>query len=443
MKKRDKRQEEGGSAWLNATCEILKGGVLAGIVTIVSLLVCAILVSMGVLPVSAMEGAVLAVCVLGTLIGGVYAVGRSGGRSLLAGLGVGAVLFLLLLVPFGIEGPTGNRSWISFPFLPFNIQPAELCKIPFIIILAKTMQTNQRKLSAPRSILQLGFQVAFIVLLILVLSKDAGVALVYVFIFLVMAFVGGVKLRWFLAGFAAATVLRGVDYIQVPTTLLAQVDSSVGGKVAIDLNAGKNLAGAFWQPKLVLMDPATLDTLDDKTFSDGMAEVIKYGCIANKGLFNFLLSHPSRGGVMERIEYVLTTCCDLKREVVEADEHDTGRRMLLNFGHTLGHAYERAGHYETWTHGQAVSAGMVAAAKLGIRMGLTPQRGVVEFLTQLLEAFDLPTAIGCSPEDYAAAIGLDKKGSGGDISLIVLDTLGAAHAHKMGKDELLREIAAL
>ena len=114
------------------------------------------------------------------------------------------VLFLLLLVPFGIEGTTGNRSWISFPFLPFNIQPAELCKIPFIIILAKTMQTNQRKLSAPRSILQLGFQVAFIVLLILVLSKDAGVALVYVFIFLVMAFVGGVKLRWFLAGFAAA-----------------------------------------------------------------------------------------------------------------------------------------------------------------------------------------------------------------------------------------------
>lgn len=246
-----------------------------------------------------------------------------------------------------------------------------------------------------------------------------------------------------LAGFAAATVLRGVDYIQIPTTLLAQVDSSVGGKVAIDLNAGKNLAGCFWQPKLVLMDPATLDTLDDKTFSDGMAEVIKYGCIANKGLFNFLLSHPSRAGVMERIGYVLTTCCDLKREVVEADEHDTGRRMLLNFGHTLGHAYERAGHYETWTHGQAVSAGMVAAARLGVGMGLTPQRGVVEFLTQLLEAFGLPTAIGCSPEDYAAAVGLDKKGSGGDISLIVLDTLGAAHAHKMGKDELLREIAAL
>ena len=246
-----------------------------------------------------------------------------------------------------------------------------------------------------------------------------------------------------LAGFAAATVLRGVDYIQIPTTLLAQVDSSVGGKVAVDLDHGKNLAGCFWQPRLVLMDPETLNTLDDKTFSDGMAEVIKYGCIANKGLFNFLLSHPSRGGVMERIDYVLTLCCDLKREVVEADEHDTGRRMLLNFGHTLGHAYERAGHYERWTHGQAVSAGMVAAVRLGIRMGATPARGVEEFLTGLCEAFGLPTAIDCTMEDYAAAIGLDKKGSGGEISLILLDTLGAAHAHKMGKDELLREIAAL
>lgn len=105
-----------------------------------------------------------------------------------------------------------------------------------------------------------------------------------------------------LAGFAAATVLRGVDYVQIPTTLLAQVDSSVGGKVAIDLAAGKNLAGAFWQPKLVLMDPETLNTLSDAVFSDGMGEVIKYGCIANKGLFNFLLAHPSRREVMEHIE---------------------------------------------------------------------------------------------------------------------------------------------
>jgi len=246
-----------------------------------------------------------------------------------------------------------------------------------------------------------------------------------------------------LAGFAAATVLRGVDYVQIPTTLLAQVDSSVGGKVAIDLTAGKNLAGAFWQPKLVLMDPETLNTLSDAVFSDGMGEVIKYGCIANKGLFNFLLAHPSRREVMEHIEYVLTLCCDLKREVVVEDERDTGRRMLLNFGHTLGHAYELAGNYETWTHGQAVAAGMVAAARIGVHMGVTPAKGVVEFLTRLCEAFGLPTTIDCAMADYAAAIGRDKKGSGEDISFILLDTLGAAHAHKMSREALLKEIEAL
>ena len=246
-----------------------------------------------------------------------------------------------------------------------------------------------------------------------------------------------------LAGFAAATLLRGVDFIQIPTTLLAQVDSSVGGKVAIDLAAGKNLAGVFWQPKLVLMDPETLNTLSDAVFSDGMGEVIKYGCIANKGLFNFLLAHPSRREVMEHIEYILTLCCDLKREVVVEDERDTGRRMLLNFGHTLGHAYELAGNYETWTHGQAVAAGMVAAARIGVHMGVTPAKGVVEFLTRLCEAFGLPTAIDCTMADYAAAIGRDKKGSGEDISFILLDTLGAAHAHKMSREALLKEIEAL
>jgi len=141
-----------------------------------------------------------------------------------------------------------------------------------------------------------------------------------------------------LAGFAAATVLRGVDFVQIPTTLLAQVDSSVGGKVAIDLKAGKNLAGAFWQPRLVLMDPNVLDTLDDKTFADGMAEVIKYGCIMDEAFFAFLEEHASRKAVMEEIEQVLYTCCNLKRQVVQEDERDTGRRMILNFGHTLGHA---------------------------------------------------------------------------------------------------------
>ena len=135
-----------------------------------------------------------------------------------------------------------------------------------------------------------------------------------------------------LAGFAAATILRGVDFVQLPTTLLAQVDSSVGGKVAVDLNHGKNLAGAFWQPKLVLMDPEVLDTLHDKTFSDGMAEVVKYGCIADRGFFDFLAARPDRQKLMADIEYILYTCCDIKRGVVVEDERDTGVRMILNFG---------------------------------------------------------------------------------------------------------------
>ncbi len=242
-----------------------------------------------------------------------------------------------------------------------------------------------------------------------------------------------------LAGFAAATILRGVDFIQIPTTLLAQVDSSVGGKVAIDLAAGKNLAGCFWQPKVVLMDPETLNTLDDKTFSDGMAEVVKYGCIADREFFDFLCVHPSRAELMANIEHILYTCCNIKRSVVEKDELDTGKRMILNFGHTLGHAYELAGNYETWTHGQAVAAGMCAAAKLGVGLGVTPA-GLPERVEALLKALALPTHIDCDAETYAAAIGRDKKGTGGDISVILLEEMGRAVVKKMPKAELLEEL---
>ncbi len=239
-----------------------------------------------------------------------------------------------------------------------------------------------------------------------------------------------------LAGFAAATMLRGVDFIQIPTTLLAQVDSSVGGKVAIDLPSGKNLAGCFYQPKGVLMDPETLSTLPDETFADGMAEVIKYGAIFDANFFRFLAQRPSRDAVMADIEKVLYTCCDHKRRVVLADERDTGERMLLNFGHTLGHAYEKAGNYERWTHGQAVAAGMVAAAGLGVRLGMTPAE-VPDQIAGLCAAFGLPTAIDCTMDDYSAAIGLDKKSAGGDIHLIVLESLGRAVARKMPKAELM------
>ena len=239
-----------------------------------------------------------------------------------------------------------------------------------------------------------------------------------------------------LAGFAAATVLRGVDFVQLPTTLLSQVDSSVGGKVAVDLRAGKNLAGAFWQPRLVLMDPGALDTLPDAVFADGMAEVVKYGCIRDAAFFRFLAQRPRRGALMGDIEHILYTCCNIKRSVVEQDERDTGARMLLNFGHTLGHAYELAGRYETWTHGQAVAAGMVLAARLGVRLGVTPAEAP-EQLAAVLSALCLPTRIDCTAGDYAAAIGRDKKGAGEDISVILLEELGRAVPHRMPKAELL------
>ena len=245
-----------------------------------------------------------------------------------------------------------------------------------------------------------------------------------------------------LAGFAAATILRGVDFVQIPTTLLAQVDSSVGGKVAIDLQHGKNLAGAFWQPRLVLMDPDVLDTLPLTTFMEGMAEVVKYGCILDRDFFDFLAARPDRARLMADMERILYTCCDLKRRVVVEDERDTGTRMLLNFGHTLGHAYELAGHYTEWTHGEAVAAGMVTAARLGVRLGLTPADvpGQVE---AALASLGLPTAIPCSLEEYAAAVGLDKKGAGAHIALIVLEELGRAAIHRMPKEELMEELKAL
>ena len=239
-----------------------------------------------------------------------------------------------------------------------------------------------------------------------------------------------------LAGFAAATILRGVDFVQIPTTLLAQVDSSVGGKVAIDLEHGKNLAGAFWQPRLVLMDPDVLDSLPDAVFADSMAEVIKYGCIADEAFLRFLEGHASRPQIMGEIESVLYTCCEIKRTVVEQDERDTGARMVLNFGHTLGHAYELAGHYQLWTHGQAVAAGMVREGELGVGLGLTPPN-LAARIAELVQAFGLPRTIPCSMEEYTAAIGLDKKGAGDRITLILLDRPGHAMLYPMKKQALL------
>ena len=245
-----------------------------------------------------------------------------------------------------------------------------------------------------------------------------------------------------LTGFAAATYLRGIDYVQIPTTLLAQVDSSVGGKTALDLPEGKNLVGAFHQPVLVLMDPDVLATLPDAVFSDGMAEVIKYGCIWNRAFFNLLAGHPGRADITPQLPLVLRTCCGIKAQVVAEDERDHGARVLLNFGHTLGHAYELAGRYSRWTHGQAVAAGMMAAVSLGVDLGVT-DAAALWALGPVLESFGLPISIPCSWEDARRAIDLDKKGSGEEITMVLLREIGRAVPRKVRKEEILRLLAPL
>ena len=245
-----------------------------------------------------------------------------------------------------------------------------------------------------------------------------------------------------LAGFAAASFLRGIKFIQIPTSLLAQVDSSVGGKVAVDLPEGKNLVGAFYQPALVLIDPLVLNTLPERYINDGMGEVIKYGCIRDRAFFDKLAAWGGREGVMEHIEEVIHTCCDIKRKVVLNDERDTGERMVLNFGHTIGHAFELAGHYETWTHGQGVAAGMCVAARLGEQMGITPA-GTAETIQNIFKEYQLPLTIPCPWDTLVEAVGLDKKNAGSDIRLIVLEELGKAVPHAMPRKALLEALTPM
>ncbi len=245
-----------------------------------------------------------------------------------------------------------------------------------------------------------------------------------------------------LAGFAASTVLRGVDLVQIPTTLLSQVDSSVGGKTAIDLPAGKNLAGTFFQPKLVLMDPDVLDTLPLPVFMSGMAEVVKYGCIRDAGFFRFLAERPSREALTADITRILYTCCDIKRQVVSADERDVGLRQILNFGHTLGHAYELAGGYTKWSHGEAVAAGMVAAAKLGVELGITDP-DAPDAIEGILTPLGLPTRISCDFAAIEKAVGIDKKSAGDKVTLILLEKIGVARPLKLPKAEALEILAKM
>lgn len=233
-----------------------------------------------------------------------------------------------------------------------------------------------------------------------------------------------------LAGFAAASYLRGIRFIQVPTTLLAAVDSSVGGKTAIDLPAGKNLAGAFCQPSLVLCDTDTLNTLSEDIFRDGCAEVIKYGILYDPHLF----SHLEEKGLAFDREAVITRCVELKRDVVVEDEFDTGARMKLNLGHTIGHGVEAKSHFAI-SHGKAVAIGTAIVS----RASNCPD---ADQIISVLTKFGLPTNTDYSAEDLFSYTLSDKKRSGGMVSLIIPRVIGQCDIVPTGVEELKSFIEA-
>ena len=215
-----------------------------------------------------------------------------------------------------------------------------------------------------------------------------------------------------LTGFAAATYLRGVRYIQLPTTLLAMVDSSVGGKTAIDLPGGKNLAGAFYQPSLVLCDTNALDSLPDDIYRDGVAEVIKYGMICDPE--GSLLEQLRGDALWERPEEIIARCLAIKRDIVCEDELDTGKRMLLNFGHTIGHAIEKLSNYEI-SHGLAVAIGMAIDTRAAVSQWFCPPE-CLSVLEELLAKYNLPNTTEFTPVQLYEAALSDKKRTGGSIT---------------------------
>ena len=237
------------------------------------------------------------------------------------------------------------------------------------------------------------------------------------------------------AGFVASLYLRGVDFVQIPTTLLAMVDSSVGGKTGINLPEGKNLVGAFYQPKLVLIDPSLLGTLPRRQFQAGVAEIIKYGAIADRELFMTL-----RDGIPSDWGQVIRRCCEIKARVVEKDEYERGSiRAILNFGHTIGHALEASAHFGDLLHGEAVAIGMIGAAYLSAKMtGLSTAD--VDSLRQAILRHSLPVAWpSLEPSTALTWMGRDKKSVGGQVRFVLLRAIGEPIAGQPVPSYLLGE----
>lgn len=245
---------------------------------------------------------------------------------------------------------------------------------------------------------------------------------------LIVALGGGVTGD--LAGFGAAVYLRGIPFVQIPTTFLAAIDSSVGGKTAVDLEAGKNLAGAFYQPKLVLCDTDVLQTLPEVVFADGIAEALKYGVLGDAALFEKIAG----GDFQQDLEEIIETCVSMKRDVVEEDEFDTGKRQLLNLGHTFGHVIEQKSHFQM-THGHAVAIGMHLIAKAAEAKGIA-EKGTAAAIAKALEQNQLPKETTFSPAEVAEGTLRDKKRRGGTISFVFPKKIGACEIVKIPVEEV-------
>ncbi|MEM7782402.1 MAG: 3-dehydroquinate synthase [Planctomycetota bacterium] len=244
-----------------------------------------------------------------------------------------------------------------------------------------------------------------------------------------------------LAGFLAASFARGIRFVQIPTSLLAQVDSSVGGKVGINLPQSKNMVGAFWQPESVIIDPLVLQTLDEPNFRAGMAEVIKYGLIMDDEFFHFLKSSvdPIRGRDPQILAKVIAWCCRCKAQVVEEDEKETsGRRVILNYGHTYGHAIENVFGYGTFLHGEAIAIGMTCAARLAMELGMVDS-DFLKSQTELFLEFGLPVECPENRHDELLdAMKRDKKVAAGKLSLILPTRIGNVVSMAAPSDEKIR-----
>jgi len=244
-----------------------------------------------------------------------------------------------------------------------------------------------------------------------------------------------------MTGYAAATYLRGVPFIQIPTTLLAQVDSSVGGKTGINHPLGKNMIGAFYQPQVVLADIATLNTLSPQHLRAGIAEVIKYGLIRDLPFFEWLEQNMDKLLARDApaLQYAITRSCHNKAEVVAADEHESGERALLNLGHTFGHAIETGMGYDSWVHGEGVAAGIIMAVDLSQRLGWLNEQNVAR-IRALFKRAELPLIGPALGEDkYLQLMGLDKKVQGGKMRFVLLKSIGQAVVSADVPETVLRQ----